>query len=94
MFSKWFKDMKNVWQLAVISNEEVEALRIQSVSDDLELFKKILSMVKEKFGTMHVLSQERMALAVYNQKSDKFYSEILQELETRIGAAKDVVSAK
>lgn len=48
MFSKWFKDTKGVWQRATIPDEQVEALRIQSVSDDLELFKKILSMVKEK----------------------------------------------
>ncbi len=88
MFSKMYK--KGIeWRRAVIKDDVVEKFRVEQVSADLDLYALILAKTKERFPQLHVLSQERIALAVFDKKADAFYTEIQNLLDDVIDIERD-----
>jgi len=84
-FSKMYKGEGSIgWRKVRLEDKQVEQLRVEQIGADLDLYALILAKTKQKFPTMHVLSQERVALAVFEKKADMFYTEVQNLLDDLI----------
>lgn len=86
-FSKFFKDGVE-WRKVRLEDKQVEEFRKEQIGADLSLYALILAETKQKFPQMHVLSQERIALAVFDKKADTFYGEVQNLLDDMIDIEK------
>lgn len=83
-FSKMYKGETGGWKKARFGDEQVETARKEKIDADLDFFALILAKTKQKFPQMHVLSQERIALTVFDKTADTFYGEMQNLLDDAI----------
>lgn len=87
-FSKFFKQGIE-WRKVRLEDAQVEQFRKEQIDADLDLYALILAKTKQKFPQLHVLSQERIALAVFDKKADAFYTEVQNLLDDMIDVEKN-----